>query len=110
MGDTLRIHGSGVVRCAVLVYGVYVGCSLAQGIVPDGSSATTVSTAASGKHTVQIAPAAGGVSHNTYAAFNVGRSGADFLPPDSNLCLRSAVHRWRSLASLALEIWSGETV
>jgi filamentous hemagglutinin family protein len=51
----------------------------AQGIVPDGGSATSVSTAASGKQTLLIAPAAGGISHNTYTQFNVGKSGADLI-------------------------------
>ncbi|MGF6604976.1 filamentous hemagglutinin family protein, partial [Paraburkholderia sp. GAS448] len=57
-------------------------CMLAQGapaagIVPDGGTATSVSTAANGHQTVNIAPAFGGVSHNTYSSFNVGKPGAD---------------------------------
>jgi hypothetical protein len=48
----------------------------AAGIVTDGGTATTVSTAASGHQTVNIAPATGGVSHNTYTTFNVGSAGA----------------------------------
>ncbi|GJH05689.1 hypothetical protein [Paraburkholderia terrae] len=38
----------------------------AAGVVADGGTATSVSTAASGHQTVSIAPAVGGVSHNTY--------------------------------------------
>ena len=49
----------------------------AAGIVPDGSTATSVSTGASGRQTVNIAPSVAGVSHNTYASFNVGTAGAD---------------------------------
>ncbi|RKT25637.1 filamentous hemagglutinin family protein [Paraburkholderia sp. RAU2J] len=51
--------------------------ALAVGIVPDGSTATSVSTAANGRQTVAIAPAAGGVSSNTYRSFNVSAVGAD---------------------------------
>lgn len=47
----------------------------AAGVVPDGGTATTVSTAANGLQTVNIAPAFGGVSHNTYSSFNVGAAG-----------------------------------
>jgi len=64
-----------------------VSCGLAQGIVPDGGTATSVSTATSGKQTVQIAPAAAGVSHNTYMNFNVGRNGADFINTGVNASL-----------------------
>ncbi|MGF6604912.1 filamentous hemagglutinin family protein, partial [Paraburkholderia sp. GAS448] len=53
------------------------GPALAAGIVPDGGTATSVSTGANGHQTVNIAPAFGGVSHNTYSAFNVGKPGAD---------------------------------
>ena len=51
--------------------------AMAAGIVPDGGTATSVSTGASGRQTVNIAPATAGVSHNTYASFNVGTAGAD---------------------------------
>ncbi|CAJ5421286.1 filamentous haemagglutinin outer membrane protein [Burkholderia pseudomallei] len=50
---------------------------LAGGIVPDGGTATTVSTAGSGRQGVNIAPAIGGVSNNTYSSFNVSKAGAD---------------------------------
>jgi len=50
---------------------------LAGGIVADGGTATTVSTAGNGRQTVNIAPAIGGVSNNTYSSFNVSKAGAD---------------------------------
>lgn len=50
---------------------------LAGGIVPDGSTGTTVSTAGNGRQAVNIAPAIGGVSNNTYSSFNVSKAGAD---------------------------------
>jgi filamentous hemagglutinin family protein len=46
------------------------------GIVTDGGTATTVSTAANGLQTVNIAPAISGVSQNTYSSFNVSSAGA----------------------------------
>ncbi|HEY4353324.1 MAG TPA: filamentous hemagglutinin N-terminal domain-containing protein [Paraburkholderia sp.] len=49
----------------------------AAGVVADGGTVTTVSTGASGRQTVNIAPATGGVSHNTYTSFNVGAAGVD---------------------------------
>jgi filamentous hemagglutinin family protein len=52
------------------------GSGWAAGIVSDGGTATTVSTAANGRQTVNIAPAISGVSNNTYNQFNVGRAGA----------------------------------
>ncbi|WP_325090311.1 filamentous hemagglutinin N-terminal domain-containing protein [Burkholderia contaminans] len=51
--------------------------ALAVGIVPDGGTATTVSTAGNGRQGVNIAPALGGVSNNTYSSFNVSKAGAD---------------------------------
>lgn len=47
----------------------------AAGVVPDGGTQTTVNTASNGQQSVNIAPAFGGVSHNTYSAFNVGAAG-----------------------------------
>ncbi|AOJ85346.1 filamentous hemagglutinin (plasmid) [Burkholderia sp. MSMB0856] len=55
-----------------LAPGVY-----AAGIVPDGGTATTVSTGTGGRQTVNIAPTIGGVSNNTYSSFNVSKAGAD---------------------------------
>ncbi|BCL90910.1 hypothetical protein MAFF211479_06110 [Ralstonia solanacearum] len=43
----------------------------------DGGTATIVTTGASGRQTVNIAPGVAGVSHNTYTSFNVGTAGAD---------------------------------
>jgi len=51
--------------------------AIAAGIVPDGGTATTVSTGANGRQLVNIAPGVAGVSHNTYSSFNVGAAGAD---------------------------------
>ncbi|MGN4068072.1 two-partner secretion domain-containing protein [Burkholderia gladioli] len=51
--------------------------SYAAGIVPDGGTATSAATSAIGHQTVNIAPAFGGVSNNTYSSFNVSRAGAD---------------------------------
>jgi filamentous hemagglutinin family protein len=48
----------------------------AAGIVADGGTATTVSAAANGGQTVNIAPAISGVSQNTYGSFNVSTAGA----------------------------------
>ncbi|MCP2086284.1 UNVERIFIED_ORG: filamentous hemagglutinin family protein [Paraburkholderia sediminicola] len=48
----------------------------AAGIVVDGATATTVSTATNGHQTVNIAPAFAGVSNNTYTNFNVDAAGA----------------------------------
>lgn len=57
--------------CVVPLY------TFAAGIVADGGTVTSVSTAASGRQTVNIAPSVGGVSNNTYSHFNVGSAGAD---------------------------------
>ncbi|MDR6392898.1 filamentous hemagglutinin family protein [Paraburkholderia phenoliruptrix] len=48
----------------------------AAGIVVDGGTATTVSTATNGHQTVNIAPAFAGVSSNTYTSFSVDAAGA----------------------------------
>uniref|UniRef100_UPI003BEF0ABD two-partner secretion domain-containing protein n=1 Tax=Burkholderia arboris TaxID=488730 RepID=UPI003BEF0ABD len=53
------------------------GYAFAAGVVADGGTATSVSTGAGGHQTVNIAPAIGGVSNNTYSSFNVSRAGAD---------------------------------
>ena len=57
--------------------GMAAGSAQGAGIIADGGTATTVTTAASGHQTVGLAAAVGGVSHNTYTAFNVGSAGAD---------------------------------
>lgn len=59
---------------------IWIGVSssvFASGIVPDGGTATSVLTGAGGRQTVNIAPAIGGVSNNTYSSFNVSKAGAD---------------------------------
>ncbi|WP_174998405.1 two-partner secretion domain-containing protein [Burkholderia lata] len=53
------------------------GAAQAATIVPDGSTATSVSVGANGRQTVNIAPTIGGVSNNTYSSFNVSKAGAD---------------------------------
>lgn len=62
-----------------LMIGLWLGASgsgWTAGIVSDGGTATTIGTAASGRQTVNIAPAISGVSQNTYSQFNVGKAGA----------------------------------
>jgi filamentous hemagglutinin family protein len=49
---------------------------MAAGIVTDGGTSTTVTTAGNGRQTVSIAPSTYGVSSNTYSSFNVTRAGA----------------------------------
>ncbi|WP_232450151.1 filamentous hemagglutinin N-terminal domain-containing protein [Burkholderia ubonensis] len=49
----------------------------AAGIVADGGTTTSTSVGANGRQTVNIAPAIGGVSNNTYSSFNVSKAGAD---------------------------------
>ncbi|WP_232484191.1 filamentous hemagglutinin N-terminal domain-containing protein [Burkholderia ubonensis] len=49
----------------------------AAGIVADGGTTTSTSVGANGRQTVNIAPAIGGVSNNTYSFFNVSKAGAD---------------------------------
>ncbi|WP_155632508.1 filamentous hemagglutinin N-terminal domain-containing protein, partial [Burkholderia territorii] len=51
--------------------------AIGAGIVPDGGTATAVSTGVGGRQTVNIAPSVGGVSNNTYSSFNVSKVGAD---------------------------------
>ncbi|VWC62747.1 Filamentous hemagglutinin family outer membrane protein [Burkholderia lata] len=53
------------------------GAAHAATIVPDGGTATSVSVGANGRQNVNIAPAIGGVSNNTYSSFNVSKAGAD---------------------------------
>ncbi|CAE6859429.1 hypothetical protein R75461_07902 [Paraburkholderia nemoris] len=60
-----------------LLLSAFACVAVAAGIVADGGTPTSVSSAANGHQTVAIAPAIGGVSHNTYASFNVSKAGAD---------------------------------
>ena len=52
-------------------------CAYAAGIVVDGGTATSVLNGTNGRQTVNIAPAFGGVSNNTYSSFNVSKAGVD---------------------------------
>ncbi|KVT82644.1 filamentous hemagglutinin [Burkholderia ubonensis] len=64
-------------QCLALVW-MGLSCSaFASGIVADGGTSTTVITGASGRQIVNIAPAIGGVSNNTYSSFSVSKAGAD---------------------------------
>ncbi|QVN18998.1 filamentous hemagglutinin N-terminal domain-containing protein [Burkholderia pyrrocinia] len=66
------------IRRAFALTGAGLSCSVfAAGIVPDGQNSTSVSSSANGRQTVNIAPAIGGVSNNTYSSFNVSKAGAD---------------------------------
>ncbi|MXN77782.1 filamentous hemagglutinin N-terminal domain-containing protein [Burkholderia sp. 4701] len=64
-------------HCLVWAWTSLAGTSYATGIVGDGGTATTILTGANGRQTVNIAPAIGGVSNNTYSSFNVSKAGAD---------------------------------
>ncbi|WP_175762218.1 filamentous hemagglutinin N-terminal domain-containing protein [Burkholderia ambifaria] len=64
-------------HCVALPWIALVGAAYAGPIVPDGGTATAVTTGASGRQIVSIAPAIGGVSNNTYSSFNVSKAGAD---------------------------------
>jgi filamentous hemagglutinin family protein len=63
-------------RIAVLLSWLHISLVQAAGIVVDGGTATTVTTASSGRQTVNIAAAVSGISHNTYSEFSVGSAGA----------------------------------
>jgi filamentous hemagglutinin family protein len=79
---TIRYRGrrpSGVLvapKCIAALFAALPAAVFAAGIVPDGGTATSVSTAVNGRQTVNIAPAFSGVSQNTYSSFNVGSAGA----------------------------------
>ncbi|KAB0641123.1 filamentous hemagglutinin N-terminal domain-containing protein [Burkholderia latens] len=64
-------------QCLVVVLTGISGSTIAGGIVADGQTATTVTIGATGRQSVSIAPAVGGVSNNTYTSFNVSKAGAD---------------------------------
>ncbi|WP_175952028.1 filamentous hemagglutinin N-terminal domain-containing protein [Burkholderia sp. BCC0405] len=63
--------------CLLLLWASLGVPARAAGIVPSGGTATSVSTSTNGHQTVNIAPAIGGVSNNTYSSFNVSSAGAD---------------------------------
>lgn len=86
---------------------VHAACCLplalqaATGIVPDGATATTTSVDPSGRTRIQPAPAAGGVSHNTFSRFDVDRAGAAFQ--NQEVGARTIVAEVRSSAPSTLE-------
>lgn len=67
----------GLKALGLLTLVAFAQAATAAGIVVDGGTATSVSIAAGGHQTVNIAPAVGGVSNNTYSSFNVTSAGAD---------------------------------
>ncbi len=72
-----RMRVKTISHCVALPWIALVGAAYAGPIVPDGGTATAVTTGASGRQIVSIAPAIGGVSNNTYSSFNVSKAGAD---------------------------------
>uniref|UniRef100_UPI002ABDD2D2 filamentous hemagglutinin N-terminal domain-containing protein n=2 Tax=Burkholderia TaxID=32008 RepID=UPI002ABDD2D2 len=67
-----------IVRRSLLVaWAIVPYCAHAGGISVDGGTATTVAVGAGGRVIVNVAPAVGGVSNNTYSSFNVSKAGAD---------------------------------
>ncbi|KVG81269.1 filamentous hemagglutinin [Burkholderia ubonensis] len=62
---------------AGFIFAVAASRVFAAGIVADGGTTTSTSVGANGRQTVNIAPAVGGVSNNTYSSFNVSKAGAD---------------------------------
>jgi hypothetical protein len=65
----------------------------AAGIVVDGGTVTSISTAANGGQAVNIAPAISGVSQNTYSSFNVSTAGATLNNVGINARTRNAVRK-----------------
>ncbi|KWO16793.1 filamentous hemagglutinin N-terminal domain-containing protein [Burkholderia ubonensis] len=77
--NSIRRAGAGGLRVmffCLAAAGTLPRCALAAGIVPDGSTATSVSLAPDGRQLVNLAPAVAGVSSNTYSSFNVTAAGA----------------------------------
>ncbi|KVF77356.1 filamentous hemagglutinin [Burkholderia sp. FL-7-2-10-S1-D7] len=66
-----------VSRYLILTWATFAVPAYAAGILADGATATAVSSGVGGRQTVNIAPAVGGVSNNTYSSFNVSKAGAD---------------------------------
>ncbi|KVL32517.1 filamentous hemagglutinin [Burkholderia territorii] len=64
-------------RYLILAWATVMVPVYAAGIVADGVTATAVSSGTGGRQIVNIAPAVGGVSNNTYSSFNVSKAGAD---------------------------------
>jgi len=76
-GRPLRGRWTALAIAASAPFAVLGSSALAAGVVADGGTATTVSPGAGGHQVINIAPATGGVSNNTYSSFNVSKAGAD---------------------------------
>ncbi len=77
--DSIRRAGTGSLRViffCLAAAGVLPRAASAAGIVPDGGTSTHVSIGPNGRQLVDLAPAVGGVSSNTYSSFNVTTAGA----------------------------------
>jgi len=84
------------------VAGALFPLCISAGVVPGGSTATAVSLdPASGKTLIQLAPAAGGVSHNVFSRFDVSRAGAAFQ--NQEVGARSIVAEVRSAQPSLIE-------
>lgn len=68
-------RAAGWLGSAMVLPVLATGWAHAAGVVPDGGTATSVTTGANGRQTVSIAPPVYGVSNNTYTSFNVGAAG-----------------------------------
>ncbi|MGZ2748593.1 filamentous hemagglutinin N-terminal domain-containing protein [Burkholderia stagnalis] len=77
--DSIRRAGTGRLRViffCLAAAGALPHAASAAGIVPDGGTSTHVSIGPNGRQIVDLAPAVGGVSSNTYSSFNVTTAGA----------------------------------
>ncbi len=83
------------------VAGALFPLCVSAGVVPDGRTATTVSLDPSGKTLIQLAPVAGGVSHNVFSQFDVSRAGAAFQ--NQEVGARSIVAEVRSAQPSLIE-------
>lgn len=83
-----------------------ISTSLAE-VIPDGGTATTVSSGGNGRSLVDIAGAgADGVSHNTYSSFSVPLVGVDLDNADANanLIINEVTSTRRSFLNGPLEV------
>ncbi|MDY7801428.1 filamentous hemagglutinin N-terminal domain-containing protein [Burkholderia stagnalis] len=77
--NSIRRAGTGGLRViffCLAAAGALPRAASAAGIVPDGGTSTHVSIGPNGRQLVDLAPAVGGVSSNTYSSFNVTTAGA----------------------------------